>query len=101
MSQPKNTNTPMTAPPPYSENRNQGTSSSAPRMHAQTYGSTQQPANVIYIPQGSCSRGGDHAFTTEFTLGGLLCALFFFPIGILCCLCLTEKRCVKCGGRFD
>ncbi|KXN72597.1 hypothetical protein CONCODRAFT_77688, partial [Conidiobolus coronatus NRRL 28638] len=73
-------------------------------MNAPQYGATsnqpQQYASVVYVNSGPCSRGGNHAFTTEFTLGGVLCALFFFPIGILCCLCLTERRCLKCGGRF-
>ncbi|RKP35229.1 hypothetical protein BJ085DRAFT_16638 [Dimargaris cristalligena] len=69
-------------------------------------GSHQQPAytayQVVHVHHyGLCSRGGDHELQTEFTLPGVLCALFCFPCGIPCCLCMTERRCVKCGARFD
>ncbi|ETW05845.1 hypothetical protein H310_03507 [Aphanomyces invadans] len=35
--------------------------------------------------------------TNEFTCPGVLLGILFFPIGILCCLLLTERRCVHCG----
>ncbi|KAJ9088116.1 hypothetical protein DSO57_1026247 [Entomophthora muscae] len=94
----------LSSPPPYpGTGLNAGPSSSQanrPAMVLPNYGYAT-PAVVYVQTSGNCSRGGDHVFTTEFTLGGLLCALFFFPLGIVCCLCLTERRCVKCSGRFD
>ncbi|KAK9687933.1 hypothetical protein K7432_014588 [Basidiobolus ranarum] len=48
-----------------------------------------------------CGAGGEHEFDKEFTLGGIFMAIFFFPFGILPCLCMTDNRCTKCGGRFD
>lgn len=38
---------------------------------------------------------------TDFTCLGVMCAIFLFPIGILCCLGLREKRCSNCGAQFD
>ncbi len=38
---------------------------------------------------------------TEFTCMGLCCAIFCFPIGILCCLALRQRRCNFCGAIFD
>lgn len=35
-----------------------------------------------------------------FTACGLCCAIFFFPVGILCCLLMREKSCSNCGARF-
>ncbi|XP_063697501.1 membrane protein BRI3 [Culicoides brevitarsis] len=36
----------------------------------------------------------------EFTCCGIFCAIFFFPLGILCCLCMKEKVCTNCSARF-
>lgn len=36
----------------------------------------------------------------DFTCLGLLCAIFFFPVGILCCLLLKTRRCSNCGAYF-
>jgi len=33
----------------------------------------------------------------EFTCCGIVCAILFFPIGLLCCLLMREKRCSGCG----
>ncbi|KAK9728377.1 Integral membrane protein 2C [Basidiobolus ranarum] len=67
-----------------------------PKYHYQPLiGSNPNPASQI------CGAGGEHQFDKEFTLGGIFLAVFFFPLGILPCLCMTDKRCTKCGGRFD
>jgi len=38
---------------------------------------------------------------TDFTFLGLCCAIFFFPIGILCCLAFRQRRCNFCGAIYD
>ena len=36
----------------------------------------------------------------DFTCLGVLCAILFFPIGILCCLAMRQRRCAHCGALF-
>jgi hypothetical protein len=31
---------------------------------------------------------------------GVALGIIFFPIGLLCCFLLREKRCVRCGAYF-
>ncbi|KAF0737879.1 hypothetical protein AaE_008890 [Aphanomyces astaci] len=55
------------------------------------------PGQVI-TASGHCA----HAVqTNEFTCPGVLLGILFFPIGILCCLLLTERRCVHCGAILN
>jgi len=43
-----------------------------------------------------------HAGVLEDTFGfcAIFLAIFFFPIGILCCLAMKEKRCTNCGTHY-
>lgn len=36
----------------------------------------------------------------DYTCLGICCAIFFFPVGILCCLALRDGRCVDCNAQF-
>ena len=46
-------------------------------------------------PDGRCA----HAVqTNEFTCLGIFLAIILFPIGILCCLVITKRRCIHCGA---
>ena len=36
----------------------------------------------------------------DFTCLGVCCAIFCFPIGILCCLAMRQRRCPNCGAVF-
>ena len=38
--------------------------------------------------------------TDNFTVCGVVLAVLFFPIGILCCFLMMEKRCGSCGVRY-
>ncbi|KAF0686145.1 Aste57867_22110 [Aphanomyces stellatus] len=52
----------------------------------------------ILTATGCCA----HAVqTNEFTCPGIVLGILFFPIGILCCLLLTERRCVHCGAILN
>ncbi|XP_032797040.2 brain protein I3 [Daphnia magna] len=93
-------------PPAYTPFVQQSISSS------QTYGSTgvtssgtttviitPNPAGNIFLVSGcpACRVG---VLDDEFTFLGLLCCILFFPIGILCCLALRQRRCLNCGAVF-
>uniref|UniRef100_A0A182JUM7 Membrane protein BRI3 n=1 Tax=Anopheles christyi TaxID=43041 RepID=A0A182JUM7_9DIPT len=36
----------------------------------------------------------------DYSCLGIFCAIFFFPIGILACLALRNRRCTNCGVQF-
>ncbi|GLD65405.1 brain protein I3 [Lates japonicus] len=36
----------------------------------------------------------------DFTCLGILCAIFFFPLGILFCFALRQRRCPNCDATF-
>ena len=36
----------------------------------------------------------------DFTCMGVVCAIVFFPIGILCCMAMRQRRCANCGAVF-
>lgn len=67
-----------------------------------TYGSIVQPAIVpteIIVINGcpACRIG---VLEDDYTCLGICCAIFCFPVGILCCLGLKNKRCTNCGAQF-
>ena len=41
------------------------------------------------------------ALEEHMTLLGILCGIFFFPLGLICCLTLTERKCTNCGATFN
>ena len=69
---------------------------------APSYGSTQ--STTIVVPEvilvGGCPACRVGVMEDDFTCLGLLCAIFFFPVGILCCLLLKTRRCSNCGAYF-
>ncbi|XP_046659623.1 brain protein I3 [Homalodisca vitripennis] len=66
------------------------------------YGATTvvitQPNDIIIV--GGCPACRVGVLEDDFTCLGICCAIFFFPIGILCCLALKDKRCTNCGAYF-
>ncbi|RZC38775.1 DUF2367 domain containing protein [Asbolus verrucosus] len=101
-------------PPPYSaapypgvHQQHYNCPPAAPIIHQYTpcpsYGATQ---TTIIVPEteviivGACPACRIGVLEDDFTCLGLLCAILFFPAGILCCLLLKEKRCGNCGARF-
>lgn len=61
----------------------------------------QQTTVIVQGPApGFCPSCRSGTVTREFTCCGICCAIFFFPIGILCCLCMRENRCTVCRARF-
>ncbi|CAH0547657.1 unnamed protein product [Brassicogethes aeneus] len=70
---------------------------------APTYGATTtqtiilQPETIIV---GGCPACRVGVLEDDFTCCGVMCAICFFPLGILCCLLMREKKCSNCGASF-
>jgi len=77
-----------------------------------TYGSTSTTPSTTVIIQptpvhpdtiflvGGCPACRIGVLEQEFTFLGILLCLLFFPLGILCCLALQQRRCLNCGAVF-
>ncbi|GFS01025.1 brain protein I3 [Elysia marginata] len=61
--------------------------------------------NYVYPTQsvvlvGGCPSCRAGVLEDDFTCLGVLCAIMCFPIGILCCLAMRQRRCSACGAVF-
>ncbi|XP_030385627.1 brain protein I3 [Scaptodrosophila lebanonensis] len=56
------------------------------------------PSEIIVI--GGCPSCRIGYLEDTYSLLGVCCAILFFPIGILCCLGMREKRCNNCGAVY-
>lgn len=91
---------PHQSPPPPQPGYAQPQHHSQPQY--QGYGSTiviQPQAEVVFV--GGCPACHRGVLEDSFTCCGMLMAICFFPLGILCCLAMREKRCNHCGITFD
>lgn len=58
-------------------------------------------APTVGIMVGGCPAGGGaHCIVEDFTPCGICLGIVFFPIGLLCCMVMRERRCTKCGANF-
>ncbi|XP_025068890.1 brain protein I3 [Alligator sinensis] len=66
-----------------------------------TYTIIQQPATTTsVVVVGGCPACRVGVLEDTFTCLGVFCAIVFFPIGILFCLALRQRRCPNCGAAF-
>ncbi|XP_077296774.1 uncharacterized protein LOC143918678 [Arctopsyche grandis] len=93
---------PYNAPPPgYQPYQNV-----APVGFMPSYGATQPTTttNIVITPPimavGACPACRIGMLEDDFTCLGILCAIACFPIGILCCLAMKNRRCSNCGAYF-
>ncbi|CAG9793721.1 unnamed protein product [Diatraea saccharalis] len=64
------------------------------------YGATSIIIQPPIITVGACPACRVGILEDDFTCLGILCAILFFPLGILCCLALKNRRCSNCGAMF-
>ncbi|XP_057323299.1 brain protein I3 isoform X1 [Microplitis mediator] len=65
-----------------------------------SYGATTTVIVPEIILVGACPACRVGILEDDYTCLGLFCAIFFFPLGILCCLLLKNKKCSNCGAYF-
>ncbi|XP_072947284.1 membrane protein BRI3-like [Epargyreus clarus] len=85
-------------PPPPPGYTPYGTTPTAP--YVPTYGATSIIIPPPIIAVGACPACRVGILEDDFTCLGILCAILFFPLGILCCLALKNRRCSNCGAMF-
>lgn len=67
------------------------------------YGTISQPSIAVpteIIIINGCPACRIGVLEDDYTCLGICCAIFLFPLGILCCLALKNKRCTNCGAQF-
>jgi len=75
----------------------------------QSDGTGQYPQTTVIFQQrpptavarsGNCPNCQVGYIVQEFSVVGILLAIFCFPCGVLCCLMLTGRRCTSCNKKF-
>uniref|UniRef100_UPI00358F64FD membrane protein BRI3-like n=1 Tax=Myxine glutinosa TaxID=7769 RepID=UPI00358F64FD len=68
---------------------------------ANTYSTVIHPQVSSVVVVGGCPACRVGVLEDDFTCLGILCAIIFFPIGLLCCLLLRQRHCPHCGAIFS
>ncbi|KAM5152215.1 membrane protein BRI3 [Mantella aurantiaca] len=88
-------------PPPYAYPYHTGQGYISSPQVAQALPILHQPTAVTsVVVVGGCPACRVGVLEDSFTCLGIFCAIFFFPIGILFCLALRQRRCPNCGATF-
>ena len=62
------------------------------------YGNSRSPTRSPVPNRCVYTQDGRHDLVDEFSLWGILAAVFCFPVGVVCCFaCCRSERCVNCG----
>ncbi|XP_014327891.1 brain protein I3 [Xiphophorus maculatus] len=93
---------PAAAPPPYHYPDGPGypPAQMGPAVSQQPYTSTYAIIQPSVVVVGGCPACRVGVLEDDFTCLGILCAIFFFPLGILFCFALRQRRCPNCGATF-
>ncbi|XP_022084956.1 brain protein I3-like [Acanthaster planci] len=95
-------------PPPYSQPQQpvyppQGTTYQGNYLQQQpaavtvTVPAQQVTSQVVVV--GNCPVCHVGNTREEYTACGIILAVVFFPLGVICCLMMTERVCSHCGAR--
>ncbi|KAK8738208.1 hypothetical protein OTU49_004106, partial [Cherax quadricarinatus] len=75
-------------------------------VYVQQHGSTTVvttqplPSSVVLVTGANCPACRAGFLRSEFTCCGIFLAICFFPIGMLCCFLMMERRCSNCRLTF-
>ncbi len=58
------------------------------------------PQTVVLVNGGGCPNCGVGYLRDDYGCFAIFLAIFFFPLGVLCCLAMREQRCSNCSARF-
>ncbi|XP_063588144.1 membrane protein BRI3-like [Penaeus indicus] len=104
--------TPAGPPPPYSAYQQPQYGFTAPgssvvvtqQQPQQQHVITTQPVitttPVVVVAGATCPACRAGILRNEFTCCGIFLAICFFPLGLLCCFLMMERRCSNCGLAF-
>ncbi|XP_014206257.1 brain protein I3-like [Copidosoma floridanum] len=86
-------------PPGYYPNIDTPPSSNYPPSN---YGATHSTTVIVpeIIVVGGCPACRIGVLEDDYTCLGIFCAIFCFPVGIIPCLLLKNRRCSNCGAYF-
>ncbi|XP_052367908.1 brain protein I3 [Oncorhynchus keta] len=92
-------------PPPYQYPTGPGfqegpSAQMGPAIAQQPYPGTYTIIQPSVVVVGGCPACRVGVLEDDFTCLGIMCAVFFFPLGILFCLALRQRRCPNCGATF-
>jgi len=90
-------------PPVHSDDKQQVPYDKPVSPNQNSYGTIDQhtisvPTEIMVI--GGCPVCRIGVLEDDFTCLGVCLAIFCFPIGILCCIALKNKRCSNCGAQY-
>lgn len=71
-----------------------------PAMGYGTISQTNVPIPTEIIVINGCPACRIGVLEDDYTCLGICCAIFLFPLGILCCLAMKNKRCTNCGAEY-
>ncbi|XP_034045482.1 brain protein I3 [Thalassophryne amazonica] len=95
---------PASVPPPYAVPYPGGpgypSAQMTPAVSQQPYSGTYAIIQPSVVVVGGCPACRVGVLEDDFTCLGILCAIFFFPLGILFCFALRQRRCPNCGATF-
>ncbi|KAL6102848.1 bri3 [Pungitius sinensis] len=95
---------PAPAPPPYPyaypEGQGYPSAQMNPAIAQQPYAATYTIVQPSVVVVGGCPACRVGVLEDDFTCLGILCAIFFFPLGLLFCFALRQRRCPNCGASF-
>ncbi|XP_071948630.1 uncharacterized protein [Antedon mediterranea] len=98
---PPQANQPMAAYPP--PNTRTTVYSSGPSGAVHQTVTVQQGATTsqVVVVGTTCPRCHIGILQESFTPLGICCAIFFFPLGLLCCLMMRNRHCPSCGAIYQ